>query len=187
MKKHLRGIINNHWRPLVLKDRCEECGSNKNLELHHMDSFRIFMNQYSVPEDKKFLSNEEIKYFEYLCLGYHLKEVKVLTLCNECHKNIHKIIGRTGIKNKRKIKFMPKKDRDKILVKIYVNTNLSANIISSLKKKDIKKYNFINKNEIYEYAKDLKDEDYLFISRKGNNKPITRIQAYRIIKEYVTF
>ena len=35
---------------------------------------------------------------------------------------------------------------------------------------------FIEKNN-------MKDEDYLIQSRKGDNKPITRIQAYRVLNE----
>ena len=35
--------------------------------------------------------------------------------------------------------------------------------------------------EFLEYTKNMKMTDYLFISRKGINKPITRIQAYRLL------
>ena len=35
--------------------------------------------------------------------------------------------------------------------------------------------------EIIEYTKSMEMNDYLFTSRKGINKPITRIQAYRIL------
>lgn len=35
--------------------------------------------------------------------------------------------------------------------------------------------------EFIDYTKNMKMNDYLFYSRKGINKPITRIQAYRIL------
>lgn len=35
--------------------------------------------------------------------------------------------------------------------------------------------------EFMDYTKNMKMNDYLFYSRKGINKPITRIQAYRIL------
>lgn len=35
--------------------------------------------------------------------------------------------------------------------------------------------------EFLEYTKNMKMADYLFTSRKGINKPITRIQAYRLL------
>lgn len=37
-------------------------------------------------------------------------------------------------------------------------------------------------NEIKRYCRDKPDEEYLFVSRKGRNKPISREQAYRILK-----
>lgn len=37
--------------------------------------------------------------------------------------------------------------------------------------------------EFTEYTKNMKMTDYLFQSQKGINKPITRIQAYRILNE----
>lgn len=33
------------------------------------------------------------------------------------------------------------------------------------------------------YTKNMKEGEYLFKSRKGENKPITTVQAYRIISE----
>jgi len=39
------------------------------------------------------------------------------------------------------------------------------------------------KRMISSYCKDLKDEDYLFKSRQGRNKPITRVRAYDILRE----
>lgn len=37
--------------------------------------------------------------------------------------------------------------------------------------------------EFLEYTKNMKMTDYLFVSRKGNNNHITRVQAYRILNE----
>ena len=52
------------------------------------------------------------------------------------------------------------------------------------KTKKIKKFPLCNGLliEMEKYTKDMKQGEYLFKSRKGNNKPITTIQAYRIIK-----
>ena len=103
MRKHLRSMLSHYWRPIVLKEKCEECGSTNNLEVHHIDAFRQFMYIYNVPENKEELTEEEIKKYEYLCLGYHFKEVRTYTLCNECHKKIHKKEGKTAIKESREI------------------------------------------------------------------------------------
>lgn len=37
--------------------------------------------------------------------------------------------------------------------------------------------------EMEKYIKNMRAGEYLFISRKGENRPITTVQAYRIISE----
>ena len=188
MRKHLRRIINYYWRPLVLKDRCEKCGCISKLELHHMDSFRVFMHQYNIPEDMNLLSNEEIRYYEYICLGYHFKEVKTKTLCSECHKKTHKDIGRTGIKAQRRIHSLPTKERDKLIVKLYANTTLSAEMIANLTKKDIINSNFINKSDLLRYTEKINDDDYVFTGQKNNfTKPLSRQHVHHILRKHVSF
>ncbi|WKT76965.1 tyrosine-type recombinase/integrase [Lysinibacillus fusiformis] len=39
------------------------------------------------------------------------------------------------------------------------------------------------KRMIRDYGKELKDDEYLFKSRQGKNKPITRVRAYDILRE----
>lgn len=51
------------------------------------------------------------------------------------------------------------------------------------KKRKKFKINDTLSREFVEYCKNLKMTDYLFSSRKGKNKHITRIQAYRILNE----
>ncbi|NLG81021.1 MAG: site-specific integrase [Bacilli bacterium] len=90
--------------------------------------------------------------------------------------------------------------RDYLLFVIGINTGLRISDILELKVKDVKGKSHIVINEIktkknkrfkinsslrYEldnFIKGMDDEDYLFKSRKGENKPITRVQAYRILK-----
>jgi len=40
--------------------------------------------------------------------------------------------------------------------------------------------------EIDRYIQGMREEEYLFQSQKGVNKPITRVQAYRILNEAAT-
>lgn len=42
------------------------------------------------------------------------------------------------------------------------------------------------KNELDKYIMDMDDNEYLFVSQKGKNKPISRVQAYRILNDTVT-
>lgn len=93
-------------------------------------------------------------------------------------------------------------DRNYILILLGVNAALrfsdlrrltvrkvKYNEISQRDKKTGKENKFsLNKdvyNEILAYIKrqDLTDDDYLFYSRKGVNKPLSRVQGYNIIQE----
>lgn len=59
-----------------------------------------------------------------------------------------------------------------------------THIVIKEQKTDKSKRFLINnqlRQEIDRYILGMKDEDFLFQSRNGNNKPITRVQAYRIL------
>jgi len=104
-----------------------------------------------------------------------------------------------------KIKTELKKNgfRDWLLFVAGINTGLRISDLLQLKVKDIKdrthieireaktgksKRFFINdnfKSNFNEYIQGMKEEEFLFQSRKGDNKPLTRTQAYRIINEAV--
>lgn len=93
--------------------------------------------------------------------------------------------------------------RNYILFKIGINTGLRISDLLQLKVKDIKNKSHLELREEktkklkrqalnpelkmivnnYIEAKNLSDEEYIFKSRKGNNKPIGRVQAHRILSE----
>lgn len=52
----------------------------------------------------------------------------------------------------------------------------------------VKKFPLVNglRAEMEKYTKDMKQGEYLFKSQKGDNKPITTVQAYRIINNAAT-
>lgn len=184
MRKHLRSMLSHYWRPIVLKGKCEECGSTNNLEVHHIDAFRQFMYIYNVPENKEELTEEEIKKYEYLCLGYHFKEVRTYTLCNECHKKIHKKEGKTAIKESREITSYPQEERNRLLIETYANSSLSISQIVRLKKRDILNIDLVNKEELLEYTKERPDNAFIFKSRVGGNKALSTRMAQMIISKY---
>ncbi|EGQ3068515.1 tyrosine-type recombinase/integrase [Staphylococcus pseudintermedius] len=88
--------------------------------------------------------------------------------------------------------------RDEFLFTLGINCGLRISDILNLKKEDIKNYKlrfresktrklntlplFHIQNEIDEYLEFINDGDYLFKSKRGN-KPIQRVQAYRIINK----
>lgn len=91
--------------------------------------------------------------------------------------------------------------RDYMLFVFGINTGLRISDILSLKASDVRgqehllvkeqktdktkrvKINQALKTELDDYIKDIQDSDYLFTSRKGENNPISRVQAYRILNE----
>jgi integrase len=91
--------------------------------------------------------------------------------------------------------------RDFMLFTIGINTGLRVSDILSLKVSDVKDKTHISiweqktkkykrflinanlKKHIDKYIKHMSPDDYLFQSRKGENKPLTRIQVYRILND----
>lgn len=93
--------------------------------------------------------------------------------------------------------------RDVFLFTLGINCGLRVSDMLKLKKKDIKDYQLRLKesktkkhksitlnhirSEIDDYIQFLEDDDYLFKSNKldkeGNQKPISRVQAYRILNK----
>lgn len=108
--------------------------------------------------------------------------------------------------NEMKIELKKKGTRDYLLFVTGINTGLRISDIIKLKVSDVlnedktvkSHINIIEKKtskrkkfkindtlsrEFTEYCKNLKMSDYLFTSRKGQNKPITRVQAYRLLND----
>lgn len=91
--------------------------------------------------------------------------------------------------------------RDYMIFVLGINTGLRISDLLELKVSDVKdkthillkeqktdktKRFMINsqlKQDIDKYIKGMNDNEYLFQSQKGNNKPISRVQAYRILNQ----
>lgn len=91
--------------------------------------------------------------------------------------------------------------RDYMLFIIGINTGLRVSDILKLKVSDVKDRTHISlkeqktdkfkrflinnqlKADLDRYIMNMNDDDYLFQSRKGDNKPLTRVQAYRILNK----
>lgn len=89
--------------------------------------------------------------------------------------------------------------RNYMMFLIGINTALRVSDLLNLKVKDVKNKKYIKINEsktgkvkkqklndnliteIKKYIKGKDDEEYLFKSQKGENRPISRIQAYKIL------
>lgn len=91
--------------------------------------------------------------------------------------------------------------RNYLMFYIGINTGLRISDILKLKVSDVRnkthivikeqktdklkrfKINTNLENEIKRYIHNMADTEYLFSSQKGVNKPITRVQAYRILSD----
>lgn len=109
-------------------------------------------------------------------------------------RDINKIIKMQDTLQKRS-------SRDYMLFTIGINTGLRISDLLPLKVLDVKDTDHITlkeqktnklkrflinsqlRKQIDKYIKHMSPDDYLFPSRKGNNQPITRIQAYRILND----
>lgn len=92
-------------------------------------------------------------------------------------------------------------ERDYMIFTVGINTGLRISDILPLKVSDVKGKTHIHiteqktgknkrflinsrlRKELNPYIKGMEDNEYLFQSRKGDNKPLSRIQAYRILNE----
>ena len=102
-----------------------------------------------------------------------------------------------------KIELLKSGYRDYLLFVTGINTGLRISDLIKLKVKDVRnkthiilketktdkqKRFMINinlKDNFDSYIKNLPDEEYIFKSRQGGNRPLTRVQAYRIINNAV--
>lgn len=108
------------------------------------------------------------------------------------------------IRDKEKLKKIEKvlsdNERNLFLFRLGVMTGLRISDLLKLKVEDVKDKDHITiqedktekikksrvnnylKSVINEYIDGLDNQEYLFQSRKGNNKPISRVQAYRVLR-----
>jgi integrase len=102
---------------------------------------------------------------------------------------------------KMKSKLLKSSYRDYILFVIGINTGLRISDILELKVADVRDKTHITikeeksgrekkflinphlKEDIAKYIINMKDWEYLFQSQKGHNKPISRVQAYRVLRK----
>lgn len=95
----LRSDYSTKIRPLFIKDACESCGCEDNLELHHT---KMFVEQFNETlddlniNDKNFYDDNEIELIRTHMMGKQIK-YKNITLCDRCHIKYHKENGRINI------------------------------------------------------------------------------------------
>ena len=101
---YLRCKLLLYWRPVVIKDCCEHCGSKENLELHHKsDRFKDIisnvLNEFGYDDETRLKDIHNIELIVDVILGRHLY-IKHITLCSDCHIKEHQ---RLSNKHNRKL------------------------------------------------------------------------------------
>ena len=89
LKEILRKDFNELIRPIFIKCKCEKCGENKNLELHHTKRFIDLFND-TIEELKLYNSDYteyDVKLIRYTMLSKQ-QNIKYITLCKKCHEII---------------------------------------------------------------------------------------------------
>ena len=94
LREYLRSEWSIYIRNSIIKDRCEICGDNLDLHLHHIEKFDSLLietlNELKLKElDTEQYEDYELNLISNVMLGKQVK-CKYQTLCKECHIEKHK-------------------------------------------------------------------------------------------------
>lgn len=93
LREYLRAYFGKNLRPLLIKDKCQICGSTENLHLHHIDRFhnllmetleQLQLNELNTDDYNKY----ELNLITDIMLAKQLR-IDYKTLCSKCHTKIH--------------------------------------------------------------------------------------------------
>lgn len=192
LKIKLRGDFSKYIRPLVIKDKCDICGNNEKLEVHHTIQFSKLLYETLKElnlEEREFFKDNEEKLIRNIMLGKQVNPKISITMCCKCHDKTHKNIGmlnpylnHLNSINKKRIRKRSKKDMLWKMLNDYCDSNFK---IIGKEEKDIlaNKINYKDSNnktlksigKLNEY---LINNDIGFRIIEGRNK----LSRYWIIK-----
>ena len=114
LKMYLRLDFDKYIRPNFIKDKCEFCGEDNELHLHHYDKyFSTLLNETLIELNLNNVDNftkEQTRIIKYFIRGRQLS-INYLTLCKDCHIKLHK----GYYENKNKSKFKCDKSKEDII------------------------------------------------------------------------
>lgn len=92
---YLRGHVAAKIRPLFIQSKCEHCNSTNDLHLHHVKPFVKMvdkvLNKFNLELKDSDDYTEQERYLIVSCvLSEHLNG-EYLTLCPQCHHNVHEL------------------------------------------------------------------------------------------------
>lgn len=89
LREYLRAEWSQYIRPLIIKDKCEFCGSEEDLHLHHIDKFYNLLmetlEELQLQElDTEDYTKEELNLISHLMLSKQIRS-SYKTLCKDCN------------------------------------------------------------------------------------------------------
>lgn len=93
LRDHLRNEWSEYIRPMVIKNKCEFCGADKELHLHHIDRFyNLLMETLEYLQlqemDTTLYTDTELTLISHIMLSKQIR-TKYKTLCKDCHCKLH--------------------------------------------------------------------------------------------------
>ena len=173
----LRLDFNNYIRKDYMKDKCEKCGSNENLHVHHIITFKSqfehILELMNISSKEEFNDNE-VELIKLEMFGSQYKNNHYVTLCKNCHIDKHlelkygsNMVVRTRIMHSSGQYVKVNKDNLKDKFIEYIRNNWTNKLIYTKDQKD----------EIISYAHDLG-------MRKSNGHKHTFNSLVTLMKEY---
>ncbi len=96
LDSYLRSVVQQNMFKYINMCKCEKCGVNDNLEIHHKDNFFFEIVDKTISDlnlpyylEHNEYTKEQIDMISTYLLGLHLKS-KYSILCSKCHDQIHK-------------------------------------------------------------------------------------------------
>ena len=166
----LRLDFNNYIRKDYMKDKCEKCGSNENLHVHHIITFKSqfehILELMNISSKEEF-SDNEVELIRLAMFGSQYKNNHYMTLCQSCHIDRHLELKYNSKRRINNSKMRIKNQRERLRVFIeYIRNNWTNKLIYTKDQKD----------EIISYAHDLG-------IRKTNKHKVTFNYLVSLIEE----
>lgn len=99
LQQHQRMKFLKYVKPFFIKDKCEICGTDEELEIHHNYQFSKLLDKtlkelnLEYKEDTEEYTKEQIKLITDIMIGKQMR-TKYTTVCRSCHVMIHNVYGK---------------------------------------------------------------------------------------------
>lgn len=188
LMKILRVDYTNKIRPLLIKDKCEICGINEELELHHKTQFTLLVDK--AIEDLHIVINvmgeEELEKIRNYMLGLQLTNNNI-TLCKHCYREGHRLNEESnkirkekqkiGISKRQLEKEHKRKIYEETVLKPYLDSIVDKRLSKEEQKELIDKIDYRvdghqkkSYNQLNNALRDTYGETYIIIPKKSGSK-----------------